>query len=120
MRKEKNNAAIIMKINQEKLLIEEDEELVDMTIEEFQESLPAHIPSYSVVSYVYKHDDGRVSYPFFFLYVSPQGCKPELQVMYSGSKVNLVHQCGATKDFEVRNVDEISEDWLKEKLRFFR
>jgi hypothetical protein len=29
--------------------------------------------SYSLVSYVHKHDDGRTSFPYFFLYVAPQG-----------------------------------------------
>ncbi|XP_028409694.1 glia maturation factor beta-like [Dendronephthya gigantea] len=120
MRKEKNIAAIIMKINVEKHLIVVDEELEDTSIEEFQESLPTHQPSYSLVSYVHKHDDGRVSYPYFFIYVAPRGCKPELQMMYAGSKLNIIKMSGATKDFEVRSVDEIDEDWLKEKLRFFR
>ena len=29
--------------------------------------------SYVFLSYVLKHDDGRVSYPLCFIYVSPQG-----------------------------------------------
>ena len=29
--------------------------------------------SFSLVSYVHKHDDGRVSFPYFFLYVIPPG-----------------------------------------------
>ncbi|CAB3980223.1 glia maturation factor beta [Paramuricea clavata] len=120
MRKEKNNAAIIMKINREKHLIVEDEELEDITIDEFREALPTTQPSYSLVSYVHKHDDGRTSFPYFFLYVAPQGCKPELQMMYAGSKLRLIKEAQATKDFEVRSADEIDEEWLKEKLRFFR
>jgi len=71
-------------------------------------------------SYVLKHDDGRVSYPLLFIFITPQGCKPELQMMYSGSKNHLVKELGITKVFELRSVEEMTEEWLIEKLKFFR
>lgn len=119
-RKETTCAAIILKIDPEKLLIVIDEEHEDITVEDVAEELPAHLPRYVAYSYVHHHDDGRISYPLCFIYISPQGCKPELQMMYAGSKLHLVQAGGFTKVFEIRSVEELTEEWLKNKLGFFR
>lgn len=116
----KTNAAIVLKIDPEKTLIVVDEEYTDISTDELREELPAHQPRYVLYSYIRKHDDGRVSYPLVFIFISPQGCKPELQMMYSGSKISLVNVLGATKVFELRSVEELTEEWLLEKLKFFR
>ncbi|KAJ1109005.1 hypothetical protein NDU88_006375 [Pleurodeles waltl] len=71
-------------------------------------------------SYKYDHSDGRVSYPLCFIFSSPVGCKPEQQMMYAGSKNRLVQTAELTKVFEIRNTDDLTESWLKEKLSFFR
>merc|ERR1719433_554984 len=97
-----------------------DEEHEDVSIEEVAEELPSHMPRYLVYSYVYNHDDGRVSYPMCFIFTSPEGCKPELQMMYAGSKLHLVKEAGLTKVFEVRSTEELTEEWLRSKLAFFR
>ena len=47
-------------------------------------------------SYAYSHDDGRISYPLCFISVSPQGCKPELQV---GRRLDMfMSGCSAADD----------------------
>ncbi|KAK9394248.1 glia maturation factor gamma [Crotalus adamanteus] len=71
-------------------------------------------------SYRYTHDDGRVSYPLCFIFSSPAGCKPEQQMMYAGSKNRLVQAAELTKVFEIRSTEELTEQWLKERLAFFR
>ncbi|KAI2656542.1 Glia maturation factor gamma [Labeo rohita] len=78
------------------------------------------ICTYIVYSYKLTHGDGRVSYPLCFIFSSPVGCKPEQQMMYAGSKNRLVQSADLTKIFEVRNPDDLTEEWLKEKLSFFR
>jgi hypothetical protein len=124
-RKEKTNEAIVMVIDSSTMTIHEDtsfdtDELVDIKIDEFVPLLPEHEPRYIALSYCYKHDDGRTSYPLCFVFVSPQGCKPEMQMMYAGSKLSLVNAGGFSKTFELRSVEEFTEDWLIEKLKFFR
>ena len=69
----------------------------DIALEDLAEQLPAHQPRYVAYSYCYTHDDGRVSYPLCFIFISPAGCKPELQMMYAGSKNNLVQEGEFTK-----------------------
>ncbi|KAF4089828.1 hypothetical protein AMELA_G00042630 [Ameiurus melas] len=79
-----------------------------------------NLNTFVVYSYKYQHDDGRVSYPLCFIFSSPVGCKPEQQMMYAGSKNKLVQTVELTKVFEIRNTEDLTEEWLREKLGFFR
>ncbi|MCJ8739820.1 hypothetical protein PDJAM_G00051740 [Pangasius djambal] len=135
-RKETTNAAILMKIDMEKQLVILEEEYEDISLDDLREELPERQPRYpyllkknthicyrvDVLELDYKltHSDGRVSYPLCFIFSSPVGCKPEQQMMYAGSKNRLVQSAELTKVFEIRNADDLSEEWLKEKLSFFR
>nr|XP_005987866.2 PREDICTED: glia maturation factor gamma isoform X1 [Latimeria chalumnae] len=119
-RKETNNAAIIMKIDKMKQLVVVEEEFQDISPDELKDELPEREPRFVVYSYKYIHDDGRISYPLCFIFSSPAGCKPEQQMMYAGSKTGLVLKAELTKVFEIRNTEELTEEWLKEKLSLFR
>ncbi|MBN3275748.1 GMFG factor, partial [Polyodon spathula] len=118
-RKETSNAAIIMKIDKDKQLVILEEEYEDISPDDLRSELPERQPRFLVYSYKYNHSDGRVSYPLCFIFSSPVGCKPEQQMMYAGSKNRLVQAAELTKAFEIRNTDDLTEDWLKEKLSFF-
>lgn len=119
-RKETSNAAIIMKIDKEKQEVVLEEEFEDISPEELKDELPERQPRFIVYSYKYVHDDNRVSYPLCFIFSSPVGCKPEQQMMYAGSKNELVKKGDLTKVFEIRNTEDLTEEWLRDKLRFFR
>ncbi|CAG0912868.1 unnamed protein product [Notodromas monacha] len=115
-RKDESNAAIIMKVDREKQMICLDEVLEDCSVDELRESIPDHQPRFIVMSYKMEHDDGRVSFPLCFIFSTPRDCKPELQMMYAGSKLSLETEVELTKTFEVRELEELTEDWLKSKL----
>ncbi|XP_071783417.1 glia maturation factor gamma [Centroberyx gerrardi] len=119
-RKETNNAAILMKIDMERQLVILEEEYEDISLDDLRDELPERQPRFIVYSYKYVHADGRVSYPLCFIFSSPMGCKPEQQMMYAGSKNQLVQAAELTKVFETRNTDDLSEQWLKDHLAFFR
>ncbi|XP_070403144.1 glia maturation factor beta isoform X1 [Nothobranchius furzeri] len=146
-RKETNNAAIIMKIDKDKQLVVLEEEHEDISPDDLKDELPERQPRFVVYSYKYQHDDGRVSYPLCFIFSSPvgkaippvsshnesqkhsstrrcvwcfPGCRPEQQMMYAGSKNKLVQTVELTKVFEIRNTEDLTEEWLREKLGFFR
>ncbi|CAI5693338.1 glia maturation factor gamma [Oreochromis niloticus] len=119
-RKETSNAAILMKIDMEKQLVILEEEYDDISMDDLRNELPERQPRFIVYSYKYVHDDGRVSYPLCFIFSSPVGCKPEQQMMYAGSKNRLVQTAELTKVFETRNPDDLTEEWLKSHLSFFR
>ncbi|XP_054462003.1 glia maturation factor gamma isoform X1 [Anoplopoma fimbria] len=118
-RKETSNAAILMKIDMKKQLVILEEEYDDISLDDLREELPERQPRFMVYSYKYVHDDGRVSYPLCFIFSSPIGCKPAQQMMYAGSKSQLVKEAELTKVFETRNAEELTEDWLKKQLGFF-
>ncbi|XP_067938813.1 glia maturation factor gamma-like [Watersipora subatra] len=116
-RKEQNNAAIVMRIEKSTMLVCLDEELEDCDIDEVRESLPEHQPRYLVYSFKQEHSDGRISFPMCFVYVSPEGCQPELSMMYAGSKTALVVETGMTKVFELRTLEDLTDSWLVAKLQ---
>ncbi|XP_059840977.1 glia maturation factor gamma-like [Hypanus sabinus] len=119
-RKETSNAAIIIKVDKEsqKMVLEEEHE--DISPDSLRVELPERQPRFVVYSYKYVHHDKRVSYPMCLIFSSPQGCNPQQQVMYAGSKNRLVQASEISKVFEIRSTEELTESWLCEKLAFFR
>ncbi|XP_007434653.1 glia maturation factor gamma isoform X2 [Python bivittatus] len=118
--KETNNTAIMMKVDKDRQLVVLEEEFQDVSPEQLRNELPERQPRFVVYSYKYVHSDGRISYPLCFIFSSPAGCKPEQQMMYAGSKNRLVQAAELTKVFEIRSTEELTEQWLKERLAFFR
>ncbi|CAG9134316.1 hypothetical protein JYU34_021882 [Plutella xylostella] len=114
--KHSTNSALILKVNREKQLLEVDSELEDVQLEELQETLPGHQPRFIVYSYKLEHDDGRVSFPMCFIFYTPRDAHMELQVMYAGTQRALAAAVGAPRLLEVREIDELTDEWLKEKL----
>ncbi|RUS73589.1 hypothetical protein EGW08_018649 [Elysia chlorotica] len=119
-KKSNNMSAIVLKIDKASLKIVLDEEFEDISIDELRDELPPQQPRYVCLSYMHKHDDGRVSYPLIFIFVSPQGCSPEQQMMYAGSKTTTINNGGFTKVLELRSVDELTEEAILEKLKLFK
>lgn len=119
-RKATNSAGILIKVDMNSQMLIVDEEFEDVTLEDIQNELPASQPRFLVYSYCHEHDDGRKSYPLCFIFITPAGCKPEQQMAYAGSKLSLVKEAELTKVFEVRNPEDLTDDWLKEKVKFFR
>ncbi|XP_043536645.1 glia maturation factor gamma-like [Chiloscyllium plagiosum] len=119
-RKETTNAAIIIKVDRESQQMVLEEEHEGISPDELRNEIPERQPRFIVYSYKYVHHDNRVSYPMCLIFSSPQGCNPQQQMMYAGSKNRLVQLGKLTKVFEIRNIDELTEDWLREKLAFFR
>lgn len=115
-RKNDKNAALIMKVDREKQKICVDDLLEDVSVDDLRESLPEHQPRFVVYSYRMEHADGRVSYPMCFIYITPRDSLIELQIMYAGTKLALQKEADLTRVYEVRELDELTEQWLQEKL----
>lgn len=106
----------LVKVDREKQLVCVDELLDEISVDELQEQLPGHQPRYIVYSYKMVHDDNRISYPMCFIFYTPRDSQMELQIMYAGSKRALQREADLTRVYEVRELDELTEDWLREKL----
>jgi len=120
LRKEKNVAAIVLKIDKASLKVVLDEEHEDITVDDLQDELPSQQPRYVVLSYVKNHDDGRVTYPLIFIFISPEGCNPEQHMLYAGSKLQTVQDGGITKVIELRNLEDLTDETVLDKLKFFK
>lgn len=117
-RKETTNAALILKVDNETHTVYVDEELDDLeSVDELRAELPEHQPRFVIYSCKMEHSDGRVSFPMVFIFSTPQDAKPQLQMMYAGSKLSLVKETDLTKVYEVRELDELTDEWLVEKLQ---
>jgi len=116
-RRDTSNHAIVMKVDKESQMVVCDEVMEDLEdIEELRDSLPEHQPRFVVYTFKLENSDGRLSYPMVFIFSSPKGCKPEMNMMYAGSKLSLVSKVGLQHVFEVRELEELTEDWLTGKL----
>lgn len=105
-----------VKVDREKQQIIIDEKLEDIAVEDLQECLPGHQPRFIVLSYRRKHSDGRLSYPLCFIFFTPRDSHAELQMMYAGSKISLQQEADLMRAYEVRELEDLTEEWLLEKL----
>jgi Cofilin/tropomyosin-type actin-binding protein len=117
--KDPANCALILKIDRKKLLVEVEDELAQVPIEDIADELPPSAPRYVCYSYLNTHADGRKSYPLVFIYYIPPGCNPELNMLYSSTKLPLTRLFNIQKEFELRDQEDLTEEWLKKKLSFF-
>ncbi len=113
----KEARAMILKIDPVSKELKMDGELMeDVSLEDLRDELPEHQPRFILYSFPYIHADSRVSYPLCLIFSTPRESKTELMVMYAGSKLELVKRADVTKVYELRDLDELCLDWLKEKL----
>ncbi|BES94684.1 unnamed protein product [Nesidiocoris tenuis] len=116
-RKAETRAALILKVDRDTQTICIDELVEDTTLDDLQDVLPGHQPRYMIYTCKMTHSDGRTSYPMCFIYVTPRDCQTELQIMYAGSKIALQKEVGLSHVYEVRELEELTEEWLLEKLK---
>ena len=114
------NTALIMVINKETLDVEIADTIANTPIDDLQYELPESAPRFIAYSYKYTHDDGRVSYPLVFIFYCPPGINPALNMMYASTKQRLSNALEIMKIFDVRNAEDMTEAWLKDKLGFFK
>uniref|UniRef100_A0A0K0DTN0 ADF-H domain-containing protein n=1 Tax=Strongyloides stercoralis TaxID=6248 RepID=A0A0K0DTN0_STRER len=115
--KSKNINALILKVNRESQKIFVEEELEDCDIDEIKNELPVQQPRFLLISYPMKLNDGRETFPMCLIYYSPDSCNPETQMLYAGTRNTLVSECELTKNFELRELDDFSNEWLESHLK---
>lgn len=63
-----------------------------------------------------EHADGRISFPMCFIFYTPRDIQMQLQVVYASMKLVLQKEVELTRCYEVRELEELTEEWLKAKL----
>jgi len=116
----KHNAALIFNINKAKLEVELEKEVENCSLEEIAQDLPETAPRYITYSYKHIHTDGRVSFPLVFIFYCPSDINPSAAMLYSSTKTRLVNAIQVMKIFDVQDSSILTEQWLIEKLKFFK
>lgn len=50
-------------------------------------------------------------------YFTPRDSQMDLSLMYAGMKIALQKEADLTRVYDIRDLDDLTEDWLKEKLK---
>ncbi|CAI4228031.1 unnamed protein product [Auanema sp. JU1783] len=108
--------ALIVKIDKESQQMVLEEHLEDCELDDITNELPQQQPRYLLLSFARKHSDGRVSYPMCLIFYSPPGCSPDQQMLYAGSRNTLVQECELTKNFEIRDIEELTQEYIDSKI----
>jgi len=118
--KNQANNAFLMKIDKAKLSVEVDQLMEGVSIDDVANELPPSAPRFVAYSYKWQHDDGRVSFPLIFIFYCPRGINTQLNILYASTKPVLVESLQVQKIFSIDNAEHLTEDWLKDKLSFFK
>ncbi|KAI9446488.1 Endonuclease/exonuclease/phosphatase [Lactarius indigo] len=112
----KGNAALVVKINKQKLIMEEVERLDDISIEDLAEELPEASPRYIVLSYTLVHKDGRTSSPLALINWAP-ACETSLLTLHASALIDFQNTVEVSKVLEVRDGAEgLTKSILEAKL----
>lgn len=63
-----------------------------------------------------------LSFPFLYFIIillillTVSDCQPQLQMMYAGSYTHMIKECNLTKVFQVRDLEELDDDWIQNNL----
>jgi len=115
----KTSYALILKINKQKLEVKIDCTLEDQSVGDIASYLPDSAPRYILYSYNHKHADGRISMPLVFIFYCPRDINPTLNMLYASTKTRLINDLQVMKTFDIQSTDDLTEEWLKNKLKLF-
>lgn len=108
-------AALVVKIDKKKLLLEKEEEFDTISLDELQEELPEHSPRFVLLTYEMRHEDGRTSYPLVLVYWAPATASMELSTLYTSALPTISAHADIGKVIDVRD-GTLSVDMLQERL----
>ncbi|KIM48622.1 hypothetical protein M413DRAFT_437820 [Hebeloma cylindrosporum] len=116
-RRSAGSAAIVIKINKAKLIMEVAEQFDDISIEELAEELPENSPRYVVLSYELKHKDGRTSFPLVLVNWSPTTSETGMMTLHASALLNFQTTADVSKVIEVRDGPEgLTKEEIDAKL----
>ncbi|EMD38289.1 hypothetical protein CERSUDRAFT_113458 [Gelatoporia subvermispora B] len=102
-RRNEGSAAIVVKINKQKLLMEEVEQFDNISIEDLAEELPENSPRYVLLSYELSHDDGRKSFPLVLVNWAPISSEMSLLTLHASAFLDFQATADVSKVIEVRD-----------------
>ncbi|KAH7912213.1 hypothetical protein BJ138DRAFT_1178964 [Hygrophoropsis aurantiaca] len=116
-RRNAGSAALIVKIDKTKLVMEEVEQFDSISIENLAEELPENSPRYVVLSYELKHRDGRTSFPLVLLNWAPSSSEIKMMTLHASAFLDFQNLVEVSKVIEIRDGAEgLTKDVIDAKL----
>ncbi|KAF8891346.1 hypothetical protein BD779DRAFT_1610655 [Infundibulicybe gibba] len=116
-RRSEGSAAIVIKINKAKLIMEEVESFDSITIEELAEELPENSPRYVVLSHELNHKDGRKSFPLVLLNWAPTSSEMGMLTLHASALLNFQNTADVSKVLEFRDgPEDLTRESIDAKL----
>jgi hypothetical protein len=102
-RRNAGSAALVIKINKQKLIMEEVEQFDSITLEDLAEELPENSPRYVVLSYELDHSDGRKSFPLVLINWAPISSEIGLLTLHASALLDFQSTADLSKIIEIRD-----------------
>ncbi|KAJ4497925.1 hypothetical protein C8R41DRAFT_820135 [Lentinula lateritia] len=116
-RRNEGSAAIVIKINKQKLIMEEVEQFDNISIEELAEELPENSPRYVILSHALVHSDGRTSFPLVLINWAPTSSEIGLLTLHASALMDFQTTADVSKVIEIREGPEaLTSDVVDAKL----
>ncbi|KAF9265619.1 glia maturation factor beta, partial [Marasmius fiardii PR-910] len=117
-RRNEGSAALVIKINKQKLIMEEVEQFDNISIEELAEvELPENNPRYVVLSYELHHSDGRKSFPLVLINWAPTTSEMGLMTLHASALIAFQNTADVSKVIEIRDGAEgLTKEAIDAKL----
>jgi len=116
-RRNEGSAALVVKINKQKLLMEEVEQFDNITIEELAEELPENSPRFVVLTYELSHPDGRKSFPLVLVNWAPTSSEMSMLTLHASAFLDFQATADVSKVIEVRSgPDDLTKEVIDAKL----
>ncbi|PCH37838.1 glia maturation factor beta [Wolfiporia cocos MD-104 SS10] len=101
-RRNAGSAALVVKINKQKLIMEEVEQFDNITIEDLAEELPENAPRYVLLSHELNHSDGRKSFPLVLVNWAPTSSEMGLLTLHASAFIDFQNTADVSKVIEMR------------------
>ncbi|KZO97875.1 glia maturation factor beta [Calocera viscosa TUFC12733] len=88
-RRDAGSAALVVKINKAKLIMEEQEQFDSISLEDLSEELPENSPRFVLLSYELHHRDGRKSFPLVLINWAPTTCEIGMLTLHASSLIQF-------------------------------
>ncbi|KAF8212039.1 hypothetical protein K438DRAFT_1662675 [Mycena galopus ATCC 62051] len=116
-RRNEGSAALVIKINKAKLIMEEVEQFDNITIEELAEELPENSPRYVLLSYQLEHKDGRKSFPLVLINWAPTSSEIGMLTLHASALLDFQSTADVSKVIEMREgPDALTKEAVDAKL----
>ncbi|EIN07231.1 glia maturation factor beta [Punctularia strigosozonata HHB-11173 SS5] len=116
-RRNAGSAAMIVRVNKQKLILEEVEQYDSISIEDLAEELPENNPRYVVLSYELHHSDGRKSFPLVLLNWVPPTAEISLTTLHASAFIDFQNTADVSKVIDVRDgADGLTKEIIDSKL----